>query len=342
MPIIKNIRQSPPQIIGESNAIQEVRRLIGLFSDTDDPVLILGETGTGKELVARSLHCQNTKRKDIFTVYNMASVSEELLQNEFFGHERGAFTGAHEQHLGLVEHAHDGTLFLDEINNPSLGAQAKLLRFLGEDGEFDRLGEKPFSKSSVNVRVIAATNANLEVEMANKRFRKDLYYRLAGLRIEIPPLRERKEDIPVLVQHFLKELQNKTENKTISDAAINFLMEQSWPGNIRELRNSIRRATRLAGIGEETGPEHFQHPTKNYLTEPLLPVKKFPTLRECLEKTRKSYYIELIKKYPHLNQKKIAAKGGIGYRVFRNNVKRFDLKPLLASAGSADDEDNTN
>jgi DNA-binding NtrC family response regulator len=228
------------QIVGESEKMCELRRLIQTVAQTDARVLILGESGTGKELVAGALHGLSQRRDQNYVRINCAAIPETLLESELFGHERGAFTGAVKQKNGRVEEADGGTIFLDEIADMSKPLQAKLLRFL-EDGSFTRVGG--VQELRVNVRLLAATNRNITSAIAEGEFREDLFHRLNVVQFNLPPLRERGDDVLLLAEHFLKQFQvvmNKNVG-TISRAARQKLLSHRWPGNIRELRNAIER-----------------------------------------------------------------------------------------------------
>jgi two-component system nitrogen regulation response regulator GlnG len=242
-------------LLGESAPMREVFRLIGRVAASDLNVLITGETGTGKELVARAIHDQGRRHRKPLIAVNCAAFTETLLESELFGHERGAFTGAERNRQGLFEAAHEGTLFLDEIAEMSLPAQAKLLRVL-TDGQIVRLGST--SPRQVNVRVIAATHRDLQQWVRELRFREDLYYRLAVLPIAIPPLRERREDIPVLCDLFFERIaaELKQPLRRLSAAALERLQAYDFPGNVRELRNLIERACILSS-SIEIGAENF-------------------------------------------------------------------------------------
>ena len=231
-------------VVGSSHAIRGVLDQVRRVAPTDSTVLVEGETGTGKELIAKAIHDQSRRRGGPLVKLNCAAVPGELLESELFGHERGAFTGAVIQRLGRFEAAHGGTLFLDEIGDMPLGLQAKLLRVLQEH-EFERLGSTVTRK--VDVRVVAATNQDLAGLVAEKQFRIDLYYRLNVFPIAIPPLRERPEDIPELVAHFVHKFGECMSKRIhqISKDAMNVLMRYPWPGNIRELQNVIERAVIL-------------------------------------------------------------------------------------------------
>jgi DNA-binding NtrC family response regulator len=231
--------QYVPNIVGKSVKMREVYNLIHKVSESDATVLILGESGTGKELVAEAIHAQSNRSDQKFIAVNCAAVPETLLESELFGHEKGAFTGATERKLGFFELAHKGTLFLDEIGDVSLGIQAKLLRVL-QNKEIIRVGGR--EKIAVNARVLTATNRNLESMIEDGSFRSDLYYRINIFPLTLPPLRERKEDIPELIEHFLGRL----GEKGITSQAKMKLMEYDWPGNIRELLNILERAAIVA------------------------------------------------------------------------------------------------
>jgi DNA-binding NtrC family response regulator len=233
------------RIVGNSSAIKEVYKMIGRVAASDVSVLLVGESGTGKELVARAIF-QNSSRADKpFLTINCAAIPDTLLESELFGHEKGSFTDASKAKAGKFELAGDGTLFLDEIGDMSLSTQAKLLRVL-QEGTFERLGGTKTIK--VNVRIIAATNKNLENAIASKNFREDLYYRLKVITITLPPLRIRKEDIPLLTHYFIskhEQLMN-VPAVTIPPETIQKLMDYNWPGNVRELENVLKRAVLLS------------------------------------------------------------------------------------------------
>ncbi len=232
-------------IVGQSRAMQEIYKEIGRVAAKPVTVLIRGETGTGKELVARALYQHSDRAERAFIAVNCAAIPETLLESELFGHERGAFTGADARRIGRFEQAHSGTIFLDEIGDLSLNTQAKLLRVLQEKS-IQRLGGK--ETIPIDARVIAATHRDLETAMAEKQFREDLFYRLSVVVITLPPLRERAEDIPALVQYFLRRYGKElgTAQASIHPAAEQLLSEQPWPGNIRELENAVRKALLLA------------------------------------------------------------------------------------------------
>lgn len=229
-------------VVGNSQRMQEIYKIVTRVADSRATVLIRGESGTGKELIARALHHNSSRSRHPFVAVSAAALSNELLESELFGHEKGSFTGAIGQRIGRFEAADGGTLFLDEIGDISSALQVKLLRVL-QEREFERVGgTKPIK---VDVRLVAATNRDLEAAVAAGRFRQDLYYRLQVIQIPMPPLRERKEDIPMLVEHFVRKYarENGRQVKGTTDDALDTLMRHTWPGNVRELENCIEYAT---------------------------------------------------------------------------------------------------
>jgi two-component system response regulator HydG len=240
------------QIIGESHPIKRLKEIIKQVSDTGLSVLITGESGVGKELVARSLHEHSPRKRNPFIKVNCAAMHENLLESELFGHEKGAFTGAEKQRQGHFERANGGTLFLDEIGDMALTTQAKILRVL-QEGECNRLGGEKTIR--VDVRLLAATHKNLEEMVAASSFRQDLFFRLNVVPVHLPPLRDRREDIPVLADHFLRKFaaKNRKNLRGLHPAAIRSLTEYDWPGNIRELENTMERAVILC-LGEQITP----------------------------------------------------------------------------------------
>ena len=235
-------------IIGKSEKILEIFEIIEKVARTDSTVIITGETGTGKELIARAIHKCSPRKDRPFVPINCAAIPEQLLESEFFGYEKGAFTGAMRSRMGRIEFSNQGTLFLDEISSMSLELQAKLLRVIQEQ-EFERIGGLKTIK--VDFRLISATNQDLKEKIKEGTFREDLFYRLNVIPINVPPLRERKSDIPILVNHFLKDLRehNKTSVKRFSDKAMERLMQYHWPGNVRELKNLVERLSVLKQQG---------------------------------------------------------------------------------------------
>ena len=237
--------QSEQQLLGKSDVMEQVRTLITKVAPTEVAVLITGDNGTGKELVARQLHVQSKRKDREFLAVNCAAIPEDLAESELFGHERGAFTGAQNARAGAFELADGGTLFLDEIGDMPLAMQAKLLRAL-QEGVIQRLGSQTTTK--VDVRVLAATNQDLEAMVRDKTFREDLYYRLHVVRVHLPPLRERPDDVVVLADHFLASAtkRNGLGQKRLNKAALAWLRAQPWPGNVRQLKNVLEGAAVLA------------------------------------------------------------------------------------------------
>ncbi|MFC1510997.1 sigma-54-dependent transcriptional regulator [Candidatus Margulisiibacteriota bacterium] len=280
------------KIIGKSKAIREIFKTIDDVARSNASVLITGESGTGKELVARAIHNRSPRNDKLFVAINCAAIPENLLESELFGHERGSFTGAHERQLGKFEIANGGTLFLDEIGALPLPMQAKLLRAI-QQKEIERIGAG--YPTPVNVRIISATNSDLRTAIKHYKFREDLFYRLNVIPVHLPPLRERKEDIPLLANHFLQKYSNEFGKKIkgIKKEAIDLLTSYDWPGNIRELENLIERLvvlTKGAHIGTNRLPPEIKgelpvqaEPKETNLSDA---VKKFEAkfIRQALEK----------------------------------------------------------
>jgi DNA-binding NtrC family response regulator len=259
-------------IIGKSKAMENIFKVVRQIADSKSTVLIMGESGTGKELISRAIHYNSNRKNFPFVTINCAAIPETLIESELFGHERGAFTNAIEKKLGRFEIAQHGTLFLDEIAELSLSTQAKILRFL-EEKEFNRVGGSKTIK--VEVRLITATNRDLNQLLKKGEFREDLYYRINVVPIVIPPLRERKEDIPMLLEHFIKKFnaENNKNLKGVSKEALELMMNYDWPGNIRELENLIERIIAL------TSNEYIQH---NELPFSLINIPKINGLKESV------------------------------------------------------------
>ena len=243
---LKKIVHKKFEMIGNSSSITKIKAMIEKVAPSEARVLITGANGTGKELVAHWLHEKSHRSKEPLVEVNCAAIPSELIESELFGHKKGSFTGASKDRVGKFETAHHGTLFLDEIGDMSLSAQAKVLRALQEN-KISRVGSDQTIK--VNVRVLAATNKNLKKEIAEGKFREDLYHRLAVILIKVPPLNDRREDIPLLIQHFAKKISEEqgTTCKEFSKKAITMLQKYDWTGNIRELRNVIERLIILGG-----------------------------------------------------------------------------------------------
>ena len=237
---LRRAAESRHQMVGESPALRQVWEAVKRAAPTNATVLLLGESGVGKELVARSIHRNSLRSRDRFVQVNCAAIPEELIESELFGHEKGSFTGATEKQIGKFEQADRGTIFLDEVGDMSAKTQAKVLRVL-QEGEVERLGSARTIK--VDVRVIAATNKDLEQEIEKGTFREDLYFRLSVVPIRVPPLRDRREDIPLLVRHFadLFSRDNNRKPPRFTPGAIDFLQRARWKGNVRELKNTVER-----------------------------------------------------------------------------------------------------
>jgi DNA-binding NtrC family response regulator len=253
---ITPVERGQVSIIGTHRKMQEVFKTIGQVAEKDVTVLVTGESGTGKELVARAIYHHSHRKDRPFMAINCASIPDTLFESELFGYEQGAFTGADRSYVGKFERCHTGTLFFDEIGDMSLGTQAKVLRVL-QGGEFERLGSGETVK--VDVRILAATNKNLEREVEAGRFREDLYYRLKIISIHLPPLRERLDDVPALVNYFVARFAEEYAKplQYVSDQAISKLQGQNWPGNVRELENCLRRSV-LMCPGDLLRPEHIR------------------------------------------------------------------------------------
>ncbi len=252
-----DVRMHLPEMVGDSLPMREMAELIRLVAPHTACVLIQGETGTGKELVAKAVHRLSLRAGKPFAVLNCAAIPEHLLEAELFGHTRGAFTGAVTSRTGRIEAAHGGTLFLDEIGEMPLPLQAKMLRFL-ENGEIQRVGDNDVSR--VDVRIVAATHQHLERNAAEKTFRLDLYHRLAVFPVDVPALRERREDIPMLVEHLLRRLGETSPRKSILPEALALLMGDEWPGNVRQLSHVLQRAAIVAGEASAIASQHLRLP----------------------------------------------------------------------------------
>jgi DNA-binding NtrC family response regulator len=241
----KNSSFSLGSMVGKSPKIRQVFDLIERVARSNSNILVTGESGTGKEMVARSIHQKSLRKEMPFVAINCSAIPDHLLESELFGHKKGAFTGAHETRRGLFEEANGGTIFLDEIGDMPLALQAKLLRVL-QERKVKPVGENQMK--DIDVRIISATHKNIRNIISEGKFREDLYYRISVIPIQLPPLRERKEDIPLMAEHFLKKhcLANQTSPKQLSKAALAKLMRLSWPGNVRELENTLERAVVLS------------------------------------------------------------------------------------------------
>jgi len=274
------------QVIGDSVPMKALRQQIAVTAPTNGRVLIYGESGTGKELVARALHASSLRNKGPFVEVNCAAIPEELIESELFGHVKGSFTGASEDKIGKFQKADGGTLFLDEVGDMSLRTQSKVLRVL-EEQRFERVGSN--QTTHVDVRVIAATNKHLEQEISRGAFRQDLFYRLNVIPFLVPPLRDRKEDIPVIARFFLNEFSAEYGKKTreLSEAAIEILLRYPWPGNVRELRNLVER---LVIVCPQSRIEPHHLPPELFRGVAESPLQPYSTLHEA----RSAYEREFI------------------------------------------------
>jgi len=301
-----------PEIIGKSEAMFQIFNLIRDVADSTASVMIEGDSGTGKELVARALHSRSSRSESPFFPLFCGSLSENLLESELFGHKKGSFTGASENKKGLFEEADKGTIFLDEIADISPNIQTKLLRVI-QEGEVKRVGETEIRK--VDVRILSATNKDLRTEVEKGRFREDLYYRLNVINIKMPPLRERRDDIPLLVNHFMKyyAFKNKKNIHTISKEALENLTEYHWPGNVRELENAMERAVILAK-GSELDTGLFQ----------LTKVESHLPLGKTLDEINKYAIIKTIEMLGN-NRSKAAKVLGVSRRWLQYRLKDWGM-----------------
>jgi two-component system nitrogen regulation response regulator NtrX len=313
------------QIVGKSRVIEELRQQIAIAAPTNGRVLIHGENGVGKELVARAIHAQSARVAGPFVEVNCAAIPEELIESELFGHERGAFTGAVSRRRGKFELADGGTLFLDEVGDMSVKTQAKVLRAL-EEQAFERVGGKETLR--VDVRVLAASNQNLPELIAQGRFREDLFYRLSVIPVEVPPLRQRAEDIPLLVEYFVKLFsgENAKRPKTISVEALAYFLAYDWPGNVRELRNMVERLV-IMTPGDVIGPEVLPPPLR-----PRDPVasaedtQREKTLKEAREAFERAYILAELRAH-EWNMTRTAEKLGIERSHLYRKLKMYGITP---------------
>lgn len=307
-------------LVGTSKAMQEVYDLVERIAHNESTILITGETGTGKELIARAIHDNGTRADKRLYALHCAAIPEELLESELFGHEKGAFTGAVSQKIGVFEAANGGTLFLDEIGEMSLNAQVRMLRVLQEK-EFIRVGATTHQKT--DVRLIAATNRTLSEEVQEGRFREDLFYRLNVIEIQMPPLRNRREDIPMLVDHFLVKFGG---THTVSENAMETLLQHDWPGNVRELENAIERAVALSRTDtveltdlpptlQEGGTSIASHTGESY---------GHLSLRDARDLFEQKYIHELLTQTEG-NITHAAKKAGIAWQNFHQKLKKYNI-----------------
>jgi len=304
-------------IIARSEKMRKVLELVSRIAGTDSTIYISGESGTGKEVIAKAIHLASERRDKPFVDINCAAIPETLLESELFGHERGAFTDAKRNYRGLFAQSHQGTIFLDEIGDMSLSIQAKLLRVLQEKRFYPLGSGKPVE---VDVRVIVATHRDLEAEVKNGSFREDLFYRIHVVPIDLPPLRERKEDIPLLAEHFLKEISQrmKKDIKGISAMAMQKLMLYDWPGNVRELENTVEHAAAVT--------QHDVIDEEIVLSTKDLPEKSLKPFKEAVEEFKRGYIVRLLE-FTKGNVSKAAELAGKYRADFYNLVKRHNLEP---------------
>jgi len=315
------------QLVGVSEPMRKIYELIRQVAPTSSNILISGESGTGKELVAKAIHYNSPRKNQPFLVVNCASIPETLLESELFGHTRGAFTGAYQAKRGMFELAHRGTILLDEIGELPASLQAKLLRVI-ETKTFRRLGGE--DEIQVDVRIITATNRDLEKDVEQGRFREDLYYRLNVIHIHLPPLRERKEDIPILAQHFLEKYSRLLGKpvKKISEEAERLLLNYNWPGNVRELENVIERAVSLESgdvILPESLPEKIQKKPQagDFVSEIALPEEGL-NLEKTLEEIERKLIREALIRCGG-NKTKASQLLGLSFRSFRYRASKLGV-----------------
>ena len=336
-------RSNQSAIIGNSRAMQAVYKEIGRVAATSVTVLIRGETGTGKELIARAIYQHSSRAAQPFIAVNCAAIPETLLESELFGHDRGAFTGAHARRIGRFEQANQGTLFLDEIGDLSLSTQVKLLRVLQEK-YIQRVGGN--EKIPVDVRVLAATHRDLETALSENQFREDLFYRLSGVTLALPPLSQRAEDIPDLVKYFMQRSSSEVgvEAPAIQPEAIAFLQNQAWPGNVRELENAVRQALLLARnhpIGLEHAQEAYARTRKSVFVSDQTMAGYFTGLlakaqrgeaegvhAKMIEEMERELYARAIQ-LAQGNQAKAARWLGVTRTTMREKLIHFGLHPTV-------------
>lgn len=311
------------KIIGQSESIRKVLNQVKNMAKSPTNVLIYGETGTGKELVAKTIHYLSPRKDRPFVAVNCTAIPENLVESELFGIEAGVATGV-KKHLGYFEQADGGTVFIDEIGDMPLSSQAKILRAL-QERSFRRVGG--LKEISVDVRVIAATNKRLDQEMRAGNFREDLYFRLSVLELHLPPLRQRREDIPLLVNHFMKKMQKKigTSIKGFSAKAMKLLMSYDWPGNVRELENEVERAVTLAGEGAIIQPEALSPKISEMTPNIELPMAlNADTLREALDQLERHLIEEALQKY-HWNKSEVSRRLGISRLGLQKKLDRLGI-----------------
>jgi DNA-binding NtrC family response regulator len=337
-------RASPEDLVGGSPAMEELRQFIARVAPYDVSILIRGESGTGKELVAHAIHGQSKRRRGPFIPLDCAALPETLVESELFGHERGAFTGATQRRLGRFELAHTGTLFLDEIGNLPISTQMKLLRVL-EDRAITRLGGR--GQIPIDVRIVAATHVSFEDALREGRFREDLYHRLNEFTIQVPPLRERTEDIPVLVEHFLARLGAELEKPVpgATPEAVAALRAYAWPGNVRELRNALKRAAVLAEgtilLADLPAEVRGRAPAPGAGGPARVGTALKDVVRQVVESTERDLILRTLER-TRWNRSQAARLLGINHKTLYNKLREYGLlrgdepEALEEEAGAAD------
>lgn len=332
---LKTISEKKYQLIGDSRPMQELRQTVRKVAKTNSTVLITGESGTGKELIARNIYVLSSRKNQPFVQVNCAAIPEELIESELFGHEKGSFTGAYEKKIGKFDKAHKGSIFLDEVGDLSLKAQAKVLRVL-EEGEIQRVGSAEIK--NIDVRVIAATNKNLKEEIKKGTFREDLYFRLNVVPLKSPALREKKDDIPLLVEHFINYFseENNFRRKKFSDKVIQRFQEYEWKGNIRELRNLVERLlimTEGKVITENDLPEHMRETEK----KPDFSFSDIRLWKDFKSQSEKYFLEEKLKQY-NFNIAKTARE----IELPRSNLyKKIEASGIIIPDGSSEADEES-
>jgi DNA-binding NtrC family response regulator len=318
VPKLKNV-EAFKAIVSRSDKVFRMLKEAELHAASDVPVLLTGETGTGKELLARAIHASSTRNEYVFTPINMDSLTDQLFNAEFFGHTRGAFTGAEKERVGYLEYTHKGTLFLDEIGNLRPDLQGKLLRVL-QDGEFIKIGSSKSQKTGT--RFIAATNKDIERLMSKGQFRKDLYYRLRGGWLHLPPLRDRKDDIPLLIERFLKEYCGD-RGANFEEATLSLLMNYDYPGNIRELKSIIQSAVNLSQ-GRPIAPRHLPVPIQKIKSKSKIAIPAGAAPIIPLADVEKKHILNAYNQTKK-NKSQTAELLGIGVNTLRRKLKSYSI-----------------
>jgi len=311
-------------IIAKTKSMQNIFKLIEQVADSTATVLVQGESGTGKELLARAIHFRSSRKNKPFLAIDCSALSESLLESELFGHTKGAFTGAIHARRGLFEEASEGTIFLDEVGDIPLSTQSKLLRVI-QEREVKPVGSNFITK--VDVRIITATNKDLKELIQKQSFREDLYYRIAVVPIYLPPLRERKEDIPLLSAHFIKKYNDLTKKKVngLSREALLALSQHDWPGNVRELENILERAILICNENQITPQHLFINQPMTSEKEPLVEDDEKSMLSKAVEKSEKDYILQVLHSV-NFNRTKAAKELGISRRTLYDKIEKYDLK----------------